>query len=86
MSSIENVRKESSGAKWFVVGAILLILGIMGIIRYATEGINTPLEGSGTPDGAYQGLLIVGSGLCTGVGLLLIVLGALKRRRSRAQR
>ena len=83
MSGIENVRSSSSGVARFVFGGVLLVLGVVGIITTLTltAGSSTTPGVEGTPEGGLQGLLVVASAVCIGVGALLIVLGIIKRKR-----
>ena len=83
MSGIENVRSSSSGVARFVIGGVLLVLGVIGIVTTIslTAGASTTPGVEGSPEGGLQGLLIVASAAAIGVGALLIVLGLIKRNR-----
>jgi hypothetical protein len=81
MTDIENVRKASNGRALFVWGAVLLLLGIAGIVRYVI-GASHPGEGTdATSDGVWQSLTIIAAALATGAGLVMLVLGYIKRAR-----
>lgn len=86
MSSIENIQRPSSGAAWFVAGAVSLVLGVAAIIALIVIGMSTPVDQDGDATGGLQGLTIIAAAAFTGLGLLLILVGALKRRRTRAER
>jgi hypothetical protein len=86
MSSIENIQTPSSGKAWFITGAVSLVLGVAAIIALIVIGSSTPVEQEGDTTGQMQGLTIVAAAVFTGLGLLLIAVGALKRRRARVER
>lgn len=82
--SLSSETRPSNGVALFVAGGILVLIGIAGIIAYATafpDAAQADLEATGP----LRGLTIVGAGLATGAGVLLLVLGLVKRRaRSRS--
>ena len=82
MSTINNVRRPSTSKRWLIAGGILLVIGVAGILRFVLEGTNTPVEGDPQADAAWQSITIIGAAICTGVGLVLVTLGQIKRRRS----
>ena len=82
MSTINNVRRPSTSKRWLIVGSILLVIGVAGILRFVLEGTNTPVEGDPQADAAWQSITIIGAAICTGIGLVLVTLGLIKRRRS----
>lgn len=79
MSTTDNVRKPSGARRLLTIGIILLVIAVVGILYY-TFTSTAPAEGtSATGDGVWQGLTIVISAACGGVGALLLVLGLVKR-------
>lgn len=81
MSTINNVRRPSTSKRWLIIGSVLLVIGVAGILRFVLEGTNTPVEGDPQADAAWQSITIIGSALCTGIGLVMVTLGLIKRRR-----
>lgn len=79
--TVNSVKKPSNGRAWLIWGAISLALGIIGILTYVLVGPNTPQEGDAQDDALWQSLTIIGAAVFTGVGLVLLVMGILKRRR-----
>ena len=80
MATSNNITTPSTSKRWLIIGAILLVLGLILIGRYAFEGTNTPVEGDAPADAAWQSGTIIGAALFTGIGVVLIVIGFLKRR------
>ncbi|GGE99277.1 hypothetical protein [Mycetocola zhadangensis] len=80
MATTNNIETASTSKRWLIFGSILLVLGLILVGRYALEGANTPVEGNATADAAWQASTVIGAALFTGVGVLLIVIGLLKRR------
>jgi hypothetical protein len=81
MTGIDNIRKSSSGRALFIWGAVLLLIGIAAIIRYVVGAAN-PGEGTdATADGVWQSLTVIAAALFSGVGVVLLVLRAIKRTR-----
>jgi hypothetical protein len=74
---------RSKGIVPLIIGIIVLVIGIIGVVAIAVVNSNTPLEGSGTPDGALQGVADVLTALAIGVGAVLTILGVLAMRRSK---
>ena len=83
MVNSENILKPTGSKRLFVIGGILLVIGLIAVLRYTFEGTNTPVEGNAPADAAWQSATIIGGALFTGVGVLLLVVGWLKRRRQR---
>jgi TRAP-type C4-dicarboxylate transport system permease small subunit len=79
MATTDNNQTPSTSKRTLVIGAILLVLGLILVGRYALEGVNTPVEGNAPAD-AWQASTVIGAALFTGVGALLIVVSLLKRR------
>ncbi len=75
-----NSQTPSTSKRRIILGAVLLAIGLFLVGRYALEGANTPVEGNAPADAAWQAGTVIGAALFTGVGVLLIVLGILKRR------
>jgi hypothetical protein len=80
MATTDNNQTPSTSKRTLVIGAILLVLGLILVGRYALEGVNTPVEGNAPADAAWQASTVIGAALFTGVGALLIVVSLLKRR------
>ena len=81
--SLSAETRPSRGVALFVAGAILVLIGIVGIVLYAFGIPDQAADGSEL--GVLRGVTVVGAGLAVGVGALLLALGAVKRR-SRAAR
>lgn len=79
--SLSAETRPSNGIAYFVVGGILVLLGIVGVVLYAT-GAPDLVSDANDP---FRALTIIGAAVATGAGLLLLVLGVVKRR-SRAAR
>lgn len=77
--TINSVRKSSSGRGQLIAGIALLVIGVVGVVLYAT-GVTGELSEGGS-DGAAQGATIWGAALFMGVGAVLVVLGVIRRRR-----
>ena len=70
---------------YLTVGAVLAVLGLVGVGIYAFTPRNTPAEGDAQADAAWQSTIIIGSAVALGVGALLLMLGlvaTLRERRS----
>jgi uncharacterized membrane protein len=76
-----SILKPTATRRLFILGGVLLIIGLTGILRYTFEGTNTPVEGDAPADAVWQSVTIIGGAFFTGVGLVLIVIGLIKRRR-----
>jgi uncharacterized membrane protein len=81
MVNSENILKPTATRRLFIIGGVLLILGLIGILRYVFEGTNTPVEGDAPADALWQSATIIGGAFLTGVGVVLIIIGLIKRRR-----
>lgn len=83
MGEIDAIRTPSSGKRWFLVGAVLLVVAVVlwvlvGIELAAGEvPTDSPQVG-----GALQGLTIIGGAFFTAAGLLVLTMGLIKHRRS----
>jgi len=75
---------------YVILGAVLTVVGLIGVGIYALTPRNTPAEGDGTADAAWQSGVIIGAAVCTGVGVLLLLLALVAsmhaRREQREQR
>ncbi|MDQ0894154.1 hypothetical protein [Agromyces ramosus] len=72
---------------YVVLGAVLTVVGLIGIGIYAFTPRNTPVEGDGPADAAWQSAVILGAAVCTGVGVLLLLLALVASMHARrAQR
>lgn len=81
--SLSAETRPSSGIALFVVGGLLVVLAVVGVLLYVFGIPDQAADGSGL--GVLRGLTVVGAGISGGVGMLLIAIGAVKRR-SRAAR
>lgn len=77
--SLESETRPSNGVAFFVAGGILLLLGVVGIIAYAT-GLPDAAQADLEATGPLRGATIIAAAIATGVGVLLLVLGAVKRK------
>lgn len=68
---------------YLTVGAVLALLGIVGVAVYAFMPRNTPVEGDAQADAAWQSTIIIGSAVALGVGVLLLMLGLVASMRAR---
>lgn len=75
--------RPSRGIPYFVAGGVLLLLAIVGIVLYAFGIPDQAADGGEL--GVLRGVTVVGAAVAGGVGMLLVVLGVVKRR-SRAAR
>ena len=76
--------KASNGWGLVVPGAVLLLVGIA--LAVSTFGRETPGENSGGEFAAWNAGLTIGSALLVGLGVLLLALGLVRRRRRAAER
>jgi hypothetical protein len=72
--SLSAETRPSNGIAYFVVGGILVVLGLVGVVLYATGAPD--LTGDAIP---LRALTIIGAAIAMGVGALLVVLGVVKR-------
>jgi hypothetical protein len=68
---------------YLTVGAVLAVLGLVGVGIYAFTPRNTPAEGDAQADAAWQSTIIIGSAVALGVGALLLMLGLVATLRAR---
>jgi len=80
MSSNEGTQKPSAGLSWIVIGAILLILGLVGIVTFIV-GATMPTTGDEHGSSVWQTLSVVLGAVFFGVGLVSIINGFIKRRK-----
>ncbi len=66
-----------------VVGAILAVLGLIGVGAYAFMPATTPAEGDPQADAGLQAGIIIASAVALGVGALLVARAFVLRRRGR---
>lgn len=83
--SIQAEVRPSRGRALFVAGAVLLLIALAGIVVYAT-GLPDLASVEASAVGALRGLTVVGAAVCGGLGALLLVLAAVKRRSAAADR
>jgi hypothetical protein len=81
MVNSERILKPTATRRLLLIGGILLIVGLIGILRYALEGTNTPVEGDVPADAVWQSATIIGGAFFTGIGVVLIVIALIKRHR-----
>lgn len=70
---------------YLTAGAVLALLGLVGVGIYALTPRNTPAEGDAQADAAWQSTIIIGSAIALGVGVLLLMfalVASLRARRS----
>jgi len=80
--SLSSQTRPSNGVAFFVAGGILLLIGIAGVIAYATalpDAAQADMEATGP----LRGLTIIGAAIAMGAGVLLLALGIVKRRARR---
>ncbi|WP_430647127.1 hypothetical protein [Agromyces sp. GXS1127] len=65
-----------------VAGAIIGVLGLIGVGVYASMPRDTPVEGNAQADYAFQGGLIIVSAILVGIGALLLMRAWVLRRRA----
>ncbi len=70
---------------YLTLGAVLTVIGLIGIGIYAFTPRNTPVEGDGTADAAWQSGVIIGAAVATGVGVLLLLWAFVARVRARRE-
>ncbi len=68
---------------YLTAGAVLALLGIVGVAIYSFTPRNTPVEGDAQADAAWQSTIIIGSAVALGVGVLLLMLGLVASMRAR---
>lgn len=82
--TISSETRPSSGVAMFVIGGILLLIGLAGIVAYATA-LPDALGAPENVTGVLRGLTIIVAALGIAAGALFLVLGVVKRRaRARA--
>jgi|GEM_PF-2434203 len=79
--SISAETRPSNGIAYFVVGAVLLLLGLVGVVLYATGAPDLAADANDP----LRALTIIGAAIAAGAGILLIVLGVVKRISRRAR-
>ena len=65
----------------FAIGAILAVIGLIGVAVYAFMPRTTPVEGDAQADAALQAGVIIGSAVALGIGALLLARAFVLRRR-----
>ena len=70
---------------YLTFGVVLTVIGLIDIGIYAFTPRNTPAEGDGTADAAWQSAVIIGAALATGIGVLLLLWAVVARVRVRAR-
>jgi hypothetical protein len=68
---------------YVAMGAVLTVVGLVGIGIYTFVPRNTPAEGDPQADAAWQSAVIIGAALAFGVGLLLLLTALVASKRAR---
>ena len=69
-----------------ILGAILAVLGLIGVGIYTFTPRNTPAEGNAPADAAFQSGIIIASGIALGVGVLLLLMALVASMRAKRTR
>ena len=77
--SLSAETRPSNGVALFVAGGILVLIGLAGIVAYAAA-LPDALGAPENVTGVLRGLTIVVAAVAGGTGVLLLVLGGVKRR------
>lgn len=77
--SIEAETRPARGILLFVLGGVLFLVGITGVVLYATAFPDASDLGGGDL-GILRAATVIGAAIATGAGVLLVVLGIVKRR------
>ena len=75
--------QAGSGRGLLAASIVLIVLGIVGIVLYATGVPDQFAEGGAL--GAFRGGVIIGAAACVGVGVLLGALAIVRRTRRAAE-
>jgi hypothetical protein len=70
---------------YLTLGIVLTALGLVGVGIYAFTPRNTPAEGDAQADAVWQSGVIIGAAVCTGVGVLLLLLALVASVRARRE-
>ena len=70
---------------YFILGAVLAVIGLVGVGIYTFTPRNTPAEGDAQADAAWQTVVIIGSAAALGVGVLLLLLGMVASMRAKRE-
>jgi hypothetical protein len=73
--------KPTRGIALLVVGIILTIIGVIAMFLF---GFGTPGKDTAASNAAWESSLTIGSAVLTGVGVLLILMAIVRRRRRSA--
>jgi len=79
MSTIEGMRKPSSGSGWLSWGIVLLVLGVIGIVLFIV-GSTIPATGDQQGSSVWQTLSVILGAVFFGTGLVSVTIGAIKRK------
>ena len=77
--SLSAETRPSNGVALFVAGGILVLIGLVGIVAYAAA-LPDALGAPENVTGVLRGLTIITAAVAGGTGVLLLVLGGVKRR------
>ena len=78
MRSTQNPARSTS---MLVVGAVAFVVGVLGIVGYIYLASQPAAGNDASSSGLMQGLLVICAAACTGLGLVLVTLGVIKRMR-----
>ncbi|MCU1639394.1 MAG: hypothetical protein JWL94_2041 [Microbacteriaceae bacterium] len=81
MSNLNNIHRPSTGKRWLVMGAILLLVGLIGVVVFAFPRPSDVVGGDPQIDGLWQAGVTIGSAVATGAGLTMLLIGLIKRRK-----
>ena len=70
---------------YLTLGVVLTAIGLIGVGIYAFAPRITPAEGDAQADAGWQSGVIIGAAVCTGVGVLLLLLALVAAVRSRRE-
>ncbi|HEY6799040.1 MAG TPA: hypothetical protein VI121_00220 [Agromyces sp.] len=80
----EEIRTGRTRTGLYVtIGAVLTVVGLVGIGVYTFVPRNTPAEGDPQADAAWQSAVIIGSAVAFGVGVLLLLMALVASMRAR---
>ncbi|MCW4384224.1 hypothetical protein OH146_00370 [Salinibacterium sp. SYSU T00001] len=72
------VENRQHNGRWIVIGVVLALIGLAAVITSFILG-NTWNEEGGTSHGVTQGALLIPGAIVCGVGIVLLVIGLVKR-------
>lgn len=78
----DAVHGRQHSARWMVAGAVLALVGLAAVVISLVVG-NVWEEEGGTEQGALQAGILIPGAIALGVGVVLLVIGMIKRRPKR---